>query len=299
MSDQRYKITVFTATYNRGQLLTRLHESLCRQQMREMEWLVVDDGSTDDTAAVVAGFIAAGNIDIRYQQQAHSGKHRAINRGVAQAQGELFFIVDSDDYLPDDALATIVAQWDEVRDNPAMGGVAGLDGRVTGKRIGTGLPSDHIDCSAIDIRNHYHVRGDLAEVFRTAVLRQYPFPEIEGETFCPEDLIWNRVTQEHKLRYFNKIIYIADYQRDGLSSRHVANRMDSPVAVCTHYCELNGYDIPVKQKAKAAINYWRFRACVPRGKQVPKLPWYWSVVGWPAGIAMHRRDVSNRARQQQ
>jgi len=287
-------ITIFTPTYNRAHLLERLYRSIAAQSFSDMEWLIVDDGSSDDTAAVVQGFIDEGKVDIRYIRQENGGKHRAINRGAREARGELFFIADSDDALPSDALTTIDHYWQQVRDDATMGGVCGMDARFNGRRIGTGLPQETIDSTTLEIRLKYGVTGDMKEVYRTSIMREFPFPEIEGERFCPEALVLNRIAQKYRLRFINKSIYLVEYQPTGLTSRIVAIRMDSPVATCTHYCELNGYDIPLKEKAKAAINYWRFRACVPRGKQVPKLPWYWSVVGWLAGIAMHRRDVKNR-----
>ena len=100
-------ITVFTPTYNRAYCLGNLFNSLCSQTYTDFEWLIVDDGSTDNTKSLVEGFCCNSNINIRYVYQKNGGKHRAINRGVAEARGELFFIVDSDDTLPGDSLETI------------------------------------------------------------------------------------------------------------------------------------------------------------------------------------------------
>lgn len=283
-------ITVFTPTYNRAFLLTRLYESLCKQTYKDLEWLIVDDGSTDNTKAVVDGFIAEDKINIRYFLQENGGKHRAINSGVQEARGELFFIVDSDDWLPEDALAIVHEQWQIVKDNPEVGGVCGLDMAPNGNVIGSGLPCNHLECSSMDIRLKHHVKGDLKEVFRTSVLLELPFPEYEGEKFCPEALVWNRIATKYKLRYFDKITYIADYQPGGLTANIVRVRMQSPIASTTCYQELLTHDIPLKQKVKAAINYWRFAACLPAGSTPPRLPWYWRICQ-PIGLLMHRRDL--------
>lgn len=281
-------ITVFTPTYNRAHLLVRLYESLCAQRFTDFEWVIVDDGSTDGTASLVQGFIAERRIDIKYLSQRNGGKHRAINHGVSQAKGELFFIVDSDDYLPADSLQCIAAEYSKC--DSSIGGVAGLDATYGGKVIGSGLAQDFIECNSMDIRFKHRVTGDLAEVFKTCVMREFPFPEVEGEKFCPEALVWNRIAHKYKLRYFNKVIYIAEYQDGGLTDNIVRVRRQSPVASTTYYAELLSSDIPWGQKLKAAINYWRFRLCCKKFSRVPRLPLLWNAV-WPLGWLMHLRDL--------
>ena len=282
-------ITVFTPTYNRASLLPRLYESLKVQTCRDFEWLIVDDGSTDDTESLIQSYIKSDKISIRYYKQTNGGKHRAINRGVREARGELFFIVDSDDSLPSEAIETIANYWQQVKEDPSFGGVAGYMAHHDGELIGKGSNADVLDCNSIELRYKYHVLGDMAEVFRTTVLREIPFLEIDGERFCPEALVWNRIAQKYRVRVFHKRIYYRDYLNDGLTAKIVRIRMESPVASVTHYTELNSYDIPFKDKVKAAINYWRFRPCVPQGTPVPKLPWRWA---WcrPIGWLMHLRD---------
>lgn len=295
-------ITVFTPTYNRAHLLTRLYESLCQQTYKDFEWIIVDDGSTDQTQSLIKNLELRIKIDascdnsdfkglggIRYIRQANGGKHRAINRGVQEARGELFFIVDSDDLMPEDALQTVVERWAAVRDDVCIGGVCGLDMTPNGTVIGSGLAKGEQTSNSLDIRLKYHVTGDLKEVFRTSVLREFPFPEYESEKFCPEALVWNRIAQQYNLLYFNQPIYIAEYQEGGLTDRIVRVRMESPMASTTCYQEMVSYDIPLKEKIKAAINYWRFAACLPNGAKAPRLAWYWR---WcqPAGLLMHLRD---------
>ena len=282
-------ITVFTPTYNRAHLLPRLFESLQRQTFRDFEWLVVDDGSTDGTENLPFFKEEHEGFPIRYIRQRNGGKHRAINRGVKEAEGELFFIADSDDMLAEDALQAVVEQYQQIQGKDSFCGVCGLDMAPSGKLIGSGLPQSVIDCSSIVLRNKYHVTGDLKEVFRTEVLREFPFPEIFDERFCPEALIWNRIAQKYLFRYFNYPIYIAEYQPEGLTDRIVRIRMESPVASMMTYAEMLGYDIPLREKVKSAINYWRFRLC-SKAQNKPQIPWYWH---WtmPLGWLMHWRDT--------
>ena len=199
-------ITVFTPTYNRAHLLPRLYESLKVQTFKEFEWLIVDDGSTDNTEIVVSNFIADNKILIRYFKQRNGGKHRAINRGVKEAQGELFFIVDSDDKLPPAALERIAQYYSQVSGNTHFAGVCGLKCYFDGTKVGGQQYFETFDCSMLEIRQKYHIHGDLAEVFRTDVLREMPFPVFEDERFCPEDLVWNRISQKYIMRFFHENI---------------------------------------------------------------------------------------------
>lgn len=282
-------ITVFTPTYNRAHLLPRLYESLKSQTFHDFEWLIVDDGSIDDTEIVVQNFLKEGILNIRYVYQSNCGKHCAINRGVKEAGCELFFIVDSDDSITKDSLEKISLQWNSVKSDSSFSGVCGYMANHDGTMIYSGNKKDILDCTSLELRYKYNVKGDMAEVFRTDVLKEFPFPEIYGERFCPEALVWNRISQKYKLRVFNSVIYYRDYLPGGLTDKIVSIRMNSPIASVTHYKELNSYKVPVKEKIKAAINYWRFHACVPHGKPVPQLPWYWF---WcqPLGYLMHLKD---------
>lgn len=281
-------ITIFTPTYNRARLLPILFNSLTHQTKDCFEWVIVDDGSVDNTEQTVADFIKEQKIVIRYFKQKNGGKHRAINKGLKVARGELFYIVDSDDYLLNDAIETIIKEYKFIQDNNSYAGISGLCFFKKGSLIGSGLPQLQIDCNALDIRFKYHVTGDLAEVFKTQILRQFPFPENDNEKFCPEALVWNRVAQKYMLRYFNEPLYIRDYQQGGLTSNIIKIRMNSPIASTTYYAELLSYKIPFIQQVKAAINYWRFYFCLPHKKIVIPLLWTWCL---PLGALMHLRDL--------
>ena len=283
-------ITVFTPTYNRSHLLLRLYESLCRQSFKDFEWVIVDDGSRDETKRLSLSLSGQeAGFPIRYIYQKNGGKHRAINRGVKEAKGELFFIVDSDDLLPPDALQVVADRYSDIRWKKDYAGVCGLDGSFSGQVIGSGLPVPILDESTIALRFKHGVTGDMKEVFRTDIMREYPFPEIDEEKFCPEMLVWNRITSKYKLRFFDQIIYSVEYQDDGITSGIVKARMKSPVASMMTYAELNNYDIPFASKVKAAVNYWRFRFC-SNAKYKPKLCW-WYFWTMPIGYLMHLKDV--------
>ena len=285
-------ITILTPTYNRASLLPRLFDSLLRQTNKDFEWIVVDDGSTDDTREVVANLKekCGGAFPMGYVYKANGGKHMAINIGAERARGELLFIADSDDLLTDDALETVANSWHDISDDKSFAGIAGLDIAMdTREVIGSGLPQEHIDCNAIDIRYRHHVTGDMKEVFRTEVLREFPFPEFTGERFCPEQLVWFRMARRYRLRYINKPIYIADYQPDGITAGITRARMRNPSASMLTYAELTECPVPFLVKVKAAINFWRFWHCRTATSVVPRvaLRWHWLR---PLGWMMHVRD---------
>ena len=283
-------ITVLTPTYNRASLLINLYKSLIKQDFGDFEWVIVDDGSVDATTDIVDQFIQERQIVITYIKQLNGGKHRALNRGVKEAKGELVLIVDSDDSLPYKSLSIIYSHYLDIKDKSSIGGVCGLMAHHDGTIIGERKVCSSMNLSSIEMRYKYGFVGDVCEVFKTEILREFPFPEIENEKFCPEALVWNRIATKYKLHYFNEVIYYRDYLDDGLTSKIVRIRMNSPIASMICYAELNQLDIPFKDKFKAAINYWRFRLCYNGSGSYPKLFGLWNAIA-PLGWLMHLNDI--------
>ena len=289
-------ISILTPTYNRGKLLLPLYESLKNLTFEDFEWLIVDDGSEDDTEQYALSWIAH-NIEnaefpICYIKKSNGGKHTAINRGVREANGELILILDSDDTLPSDSLATIAQYYEQCKGYKDCAGVCGLMAHHDGQLIGTGFPKDPMYESALLFRyaEKGNVTGDLLEVYKTSVMREFPFPEIENEKFCPESLVWNRIANKYKLFCFNKVIYYRDYLDGGLTSKIVRIRMNSPIASTMTYAEMLDYNISLKWKIRSAINYWRFRYCIKnKALKAPAVKWYWKAFQI-IGLIMHLKD---------
>jgi glycosyltransferase involved in cell wall biosynthesis len=283
-------VTVFTPTYNRAYRLKSLYNSLCQQTSKNFEWVIVDDGSTDDTECLVSSFITSKVINIRYFKQQNGGKHRAVNRGVKEAKGELFYIVDSDDILPEQAIERIVFHYNNIRNDLKYAGVCGLKCDFEGNKVGGGENFGIISCTSLDFRNRLKIRGDMAEVIRTSVMKEFPFPEFVGEKFCPEDVLFNRIATKYKLLYFYENTYMCEYLNDGLTATITKIRMNSPMSTTTCYVELFNYDIPFWRKVKASINYWRFAYCLGnRFSQRPK-EIRWGVILRPVGYIFHLLD---------
>lgn len=250
-------ITVFTPTYNRAHTLQRLYDSLCNQKSYNFEWIIVDDGSVDNTEMLVNGFRKKSLFfDIIYHKQKNGGKHRAINKGVSLAKGDFFFIVDSDDYLTNDAITFIERQTELLKDDINYCGIVGLKCYENHNIVGGGALI--IDTDFLSYRIKYKIKGDRAEIVKTSVMKEFPFPEFEGEYFCTEALVWNRISQKYKARYLDMKIYVCEYLPGGLTSvvRHLLYA--NPQGISLYYFELSSYKIPIWLKIKSAVNFWRY-----------------------------------------
>lgn len=269
-----------------------MYKSLCFQTIRCFEWLIIDDGSSDNTEQIVQRFIAEEKLHIRYLKQRNGGKHRAINKAAMLARGEWFFIVDSDDYLPNDSLEQVSVYISQIADNEDFVGVAALRCYPNGNIVGGTVHFDVLDTDCVNIRTHYHVKGDIAEVWRTSVLKQYPFPEFDGEKFMSEGIVWSAIAYKHKLRYFNHKIYICDYLQDGLTQNVRSCHRKSPQGSMLLYATLaRDKRYSIKWRIAFAINYWRYTIGF-NGKRCVQIP-TWGFLFYPLGLLFYKKDLKN------
>jgi glycosyltransferase involved in cell wall biosynthesis len=210
MSAARPLFTVFTPTFNRADTLHRVYDSLTAQTSSDFEWLIVDDGSTDETGELVKGWRAEAEFPIRYFQQPNAGKHVAFNRGVREAAGELFLTFDSDDACVPEALERFRFHWDSIPADvrPGFSAVTANCCDQHGQLIGTPFPSDPLDAFPMEMRLKYGVKGEKWGFQRTDVLREFPFPEVAGQPFVSEDVVWNRIGKRYRTRFVNEILRI-------------------------------------------------------------------------------------------
>lgn len=220
-------ITILTPTYNRAAYLPRLYESLRAQTVRDFLWLVVDDGSEDNTETLIDSF-GQKNVEICYIRQKNGGKHTALNRGIAQIWSELTFIVDSDDYLPENAVETILAYHEKYRGTPGLCGYSFLRCHGDGRVNTAYFPSDELIGSYAQVRINGGIGGDKAEVFYTEILKKYPFPVFSGEKFMPEDTVWMRMSGPYQMVHINQNIYFCDYLEGGLTQSGRRMKVHSP-----------------------------------------------------------------------
>ena len=253
------KITVFTPTFNRGYLMNKLFYSLNSQTNKHFEWLIVDDGSIDQTCELVETFKEQADFEIRYFYQQNGGKHRAINHGLDLARGELFFIVDSDDSLTDDAIEKIFNNYSGIAFDNSFAGVAFNKGFSKKRIVGETFEGTYIDCDNLH-RGKHNILGDKAEVYRTDILKSIKFPVVDGENFMSEVVLWNEVARRgYKLRWFNDIIYFCDYLEDGLTKNSEKILFNNPVAHQMMTKELLQIDFTLKRKFGMIYNYHKIR----------------------------------------
>ncbi|MFP7655877.1 glycosyltransferase family 2 protein [Chryseobacterium proteolyticum] len=288
-------ITVFTPTYNREKTLPRLYQSLLKQSYKNFEWLIIDDGSVDNTESLINKWIAEEKLAISYYKQKNGGKHRAINKGLDHAKGELFFIVDSDDYLPANSLEIVCKRYLTIKEDNSIIGIVGLYATPNGTILkNQQFPLDVVDTNLIERRERYGITVDMAKVIKTNKFKEFRFPDIVGENFVAESIVWNRMALEYKFRYFNEVIYIAEYFEDGLSSNSIRNRRKNPKYATLLYKELaHNPKAPIKLKFKSIINFWRFGFCDTKNifallKKINNFPL--ALIALPLGFGLYIKD---------
>ncbi len=211
----RYTFTVFTPTYNRVCTLPRVYESLQAQTYRDFEWLIIDDGSTDGTGDLVRLWQKEAPFPIRYYWQENTGKMPTSNRGVQLAEGELFLNLDSDDGCVPHALERLKHHWDTIPDaeRPGFSAVTVLCVDEHGGLVGDRFPHDVVDSDFLEMRYRFKIRGEKWGFQRTDVMKEFPFPMIEGEGVIPLSMAWSQIARKYRTRYANeplRIYFIAD-----------------------------------------------------------------------------------------
>lgn len=226
-------ITVFTPTYNRAYIIKKLYQSLKRQTCKDFEWLIVDDGSSDDTEKIVQSWInEEKDFLIRYYKKENGGKGRAINLGLTKAKGLLFFNVDSDDYLTDNAIEKITRWESTLPQDEKFCGVVGNLGVSLSETPNTMFDGEYRDGNMLERYADYSdspIDGERAPVFYTAIQKKYPYPEFDGERFITPAVTWNRMANDgYRVRFFNDIIWIYEYQSDGITVQGNMNFIKNP-----------------------------------------------------------------------
>lgn len=245
--------TVFTSTYNRGYIIGNLYKSLCKQTCKSFEWLIIDDGSNDDTKNIINNFKNQNNgFDIRYKKIKNGGKPRAINYGINIAKGNYFFMVDSDDYIVPDAIEKLNKWANEINDNDTFIGVGAARGYPDGTYIKGSQPfindNSHVDATNLQ-RKFYNLDADMCEAYKIDIFKKFPMAEWPGEKFAPEEIALNTIALAgYKIRWHKDIIYICDYLDDGLTRGHWKLLKENPMGYAMLYNNKLLYSYSLKEK---------------------------------------------------
>lgn len=221
-------LTVFTPSYNRGYILNKCYESLCRQTCKDFIWMVIDDGSTDNTEELIKKWQSADNgFQIEYIYKKNGGMHTAHNTAYENIKTELNICIDSDDYMTDNAVEKIISFWKKNKSND-YAGIIGLDiDSKTKSVIGKDLP----DKKSTTLMGYYENGGlgDKKLIYRTDVINSVPpYPEFEGEKYVGLAYKYHLIDQKYELLIMNEPVCVVEYQNDGSSVNMYRQYLKNP-----------------------------------------------------------------------
>lgn len=253
-------ISIITASYNRAKFLRRIAQSIARQEHSDIEWIIVDDGSVDDTAKVVDELAAEfPSFVIRYIYKPNGGKHTAINVGAREARGQYSLMLDSDDYIAPDGLQNLRKELDTIKERNDLAAILLLRVSEEGKLLGN-VPAEAIEgCYRKLFLATKILKGDYAWCFRTDTLRQYPFPEFEDERFLTESVMFCRMSGPMNIRFVNKPLQIGNYEPGGLSDRFKHLSGNNPLGMMLRDKEqISCPDLPMRLRIYSGLRYWKY-----------------------------------------
>ncbi|ELB2930006.1 glycosyltransferase family 2 protein, partial [Vibrio alginolyticus] len=229
--------TVFTPTYNRDKLLHRVYDSLTRQTFRSFEWLVIDDGSTDNTEDLINEMTKKSDFKIRYVKQKNSGKVNSINTALTLARGEFFLVFDSDDWCHSDALYEYYSAWESLSldEKKEYCAISCLKEYTSGVIVGEDYSRMRMKGETYIDRYNRRIRGDKWECIRTEIHRKYPYDIFNGEKYMAPEYAWINMGRKYKTLFINKSLSIIEYQDDGISKNNIVHRANSPISTIKFY----------------------------------------------------------------
>lgn len=260
------KLTIFTPIYNRAHLVNRLYQSLLRQSNQNFIWLIVDDGSTDDIQQVVEKYKKNSSFEIRYYYQKNQGKHIAHNTGVEKCNTELFFCVDSDDYLTDDAVEKIYA----VHNANSSCRVLGYYFRKIDTKCNVSGGDFFVKNNFVGLREIYYrygFVGELAIVLKTNLIKDFSFPAYKNEKFVSEKVFYNQITSIAPMVYVDDTIYVFEYQESGYTMNSDRLLAKNPKGAAMGFLSDAVYGINLLDMAKAYASFSSIKKVFGIGKE--------------------------------
>lgn len=287
--DKKPIFTVFTPVFNRRHTIHRVYESLLSQSLKDFEWLIVDDGSTDNLEEIVNTWVSDKKLEIIYFKQPNMGKHVAINNAVKLANGRFFLIFDSDDRCKKEALEIFKKEFDSI---PApevkkFAGIVALAEFPNGQIIGKKFPKQPLEGGIYQVFSKYRITGDKWNCIRTDIMQEHPFPVYENEKFISEGLIWNRISDKYIFKFINKSLLIQEYLNDGLSKNLLKHKLRSPQGTLLYYEEALVRYTSISSKTRALINLYRYKIHFQKEKKTIHLH---ELIAYLFGFALYLSD---------
>ena len=249
-------LTIFTPAFNRAHTLGRTYESLKKQECKDFIWLVVDDGSTDNTGELVnKWFEDEKDFEIRYVYKENGGMHSAHNEAYRHIDTLLNTCIDSDDELAEGAVRKILEKWQTVQDK-GYAGIIALDADMnTGKVIGKGFPEG---LGETTVSGYYDAggSGDKKLIYRTDIINAYPeYPEFEGEKYVSLSYKYLLIDQDYKMAVLDEIVCNVEYQPDGSSNSMYKQYLRNPRGFAFWRTVRMKYDTTMKRRIMDCIHY--------------------------------------------
>lgn len=249
-------LTIFTPTYNRKHTLIRTFQSLQKQTCKDFEWLIVDDGSKDNTAELVERWKhEAEGFQIRYIYKENGGMHTAHNVAYVAINTELNVCIDSDDAMPENAVQMILEFWKKHKAK-GIGGIVALDSDFEGKIIGNELPAGVEKASTEKLASYYHITGDKKYIYRTSVMKEIvAYPEFPGEKLVPLSYKYLLAAQKYDMLLMNEVVCLVDYQPDGSTNTIYKQYLQSPRGFAAQNAIRMQYSTSWITRVKSVIHY--------------------------------------------
>lgn len=281
-------LTVFTPTYNRAYTLHLCYESLLRQSSRDFIWLIIDDGSTDGTKELVDQWIEGGEMKIQYHFQENQGMHGAHNTAYSLIDTELNVCIDSDDYMPDNAVEKIISFWRKYGSRE-FAGIIGLDADRTGKLIGTKMPGDVKASTLGDLYSLHKVKGDKKLVYRTDITKNTPpYPLFPGEKYCPLSYKYILIDQQCPLLIMNETLCYVEYLEDGSSLNMINQYKKNPKGFSFFRKVAMEYAPNFREQFRESIHYVSCNLMIKNYRFLLESPrFFTTLISVPFGIILY------------
>lgn len=235
------KISILTPTYNRGNLLKKLYDSICEQDSKaQVEWLIMDDGSTDNTNQVVEEFIRENKIVIQYYNQPNSGKMTAINNLVEKASGDLIVECDSDDYFSKGAFEVIEQAYEDTKNREDIYAMCFLKYDLEGKNIGKNFQRKETTMFDLYFKNGED--GEKALVYIASIRKKYTYKLENNEKFGTEARLHHEMDLKYVIRCYNSCIMICEYRKDGYTTNIQKVFKENPYGYLAYFTEIFQHD---------------------------------------------------------
>lgn len=287
-------LTIFTPSFNRGYMLNKCYESLKNQTVKDFKWLIVDDGSTDNTRELVDSWIDEGILDIKYKYQENQGMHGAHNTAYELIDTELNVCIDSDDYMPDDAVEKIIIFWEKNKSHN-LAGIIALDAYENGNVIGSEFPNSMKETTLFEVNNIHKISGDKKLIYRTELTKAYPYPLFEGEKYVGLAYKYYKIDENYKLGVLNEIVCIVEYLDDGSSKNMLKQYRNNPRGFAFYRLE--------NMKNSKATKGFIFKECIhyvssslicDNEKMLRDSPYkFLTILSMPLGIILYKYIMKN------